>query len=243
MVIALRHHADAFYQTIRAFNLAEKYQIPVILLSDQYLGDASATVKSFDYHHISPTGPASEKTGMAEYLRYKFTECGISPRLLPGKSENLVRSDSDEHDERGWITESAEMRTRMMDKRMSKLNGLKQELQEPEFIGPTSFDTLLLGWGSTYGAIKEAVDMLNTRQGGGYAALVFGDIYPLPQKLLREKATAAGRIVNIEQNATGQLAGLIREMTGIECTASVLKYDGRQISSEEIVQKLGGIEK
>ncbi len=235
MVIALRNHEDAFYQTVRAFQLAEKYQIPVILLSDQYLGDSTATVKPFDLTSIPPEKPA-EQAAEGEYLRYRYTEDGISPRLIPGKTKNFVAIDSDEHDERGWITESAEVRTKMMDKRMKKLQKLGLELQEPEFLGSESFDTLLLGWGSTYGSIAEAVKLLNESSGKHYAALVFGDIYPLPQKLLREKAAAAKQIINVEQNATGQLADLIREQTGISCSSSILKYDGRQISGEEIAE-------
>lgn len=79
---------------------------------------------------------------------------------------------------------------------------------------------------------------MNNDQQRHYAALVFGDIYPLPQKLLKEKASKAKYIVNVEQNATGQLAGLIREETGIVCTGSILKYDGRQISGEEIADRI-----
>jgi 2-oxoglutarate ferredoxin oxidoreductase subunit alpha len=238
MVIALRNPADAFYQTMRAFHLAEKYQIPVILLSDQYLGDATSTVEPFNPERIQIAEPASEYFGEGEYLRYRYTENGISSRLIPGKTKHLVAIDSDEHDERGWITESAEVRTRMMDKRLDKLEGLNQELLEPDFIGPDSFDTLLLGWGSIWGPLEEAVHLLNQDQQGRYAALIFGDVCPLPQKLLKEKATRAKRLINVEQNATGQLAGLIREETGITCAGSVLKYDGRQISGEEIAERL-----
>ena len=238
LVIALRNHKDSFYQTVRAFNLAEKYQIPVILLSDQFLGDASATVKPFDLNLIEQykSQPTEDVTG--EYLRYRITEDGISPLLIPGKTKNFVAIDSDEHDERGWITESAEIRINMVDKRMRKLNKLKLELQEPEFLGSETCDTLFVGWGSTYGPIAEAVKLLNNDQKGAYGALVFGDIYPLPQELLKQKALSAKQVINIEQNATGQLADLIREQTGITCAASILKYDGRQISGEEIVEKI-----
>jgi 2-oxoglutarate ferredoxin oxidoreductase subunit alpha len=240
IVIAVRHHADAFWQTIRAFNLAEKYQVPVILLSDQYLGDASATVEPFDVSQIRLESSAKENTSTEEYLRYRYTESGVSPRLIPGKTENFVVIDSDEHDERGWITESAEVRVKMADKRMHKLVSIEAELQEPEFIGPQDFDTLLVGWGSTYGPISEAVQLLNEK-GGKLAALVFGDVWPLPQKLLLEKTKTSKRILNVEQNATGQLAGLIREQTGIVCNASILKYDGRQLSAGEIAERVAAL--
>lgn len=236
MVIALRNHTDAFYQTIRAFDLAEKYQIPVILLSDQYLGDSSSTIDAYDIDKINVAEPASDFDG--DYLRYRFSDDGISPRLIPGKTENLVCIDSDEHDEHGCITESADIRTKMVNKRMKKLEKLELELQEPELIGAGTFETLLVGWGSTYGPITEAIKLLNDKQDGKYAALVFGDVYPLPKKRLEKLAGTAKQIINVEQNATGQFAGLIREQTGIVCGKSVLKYDGRQLSGEEIAERV-----
>ncbi|OPJ57988.1 2-oxoacid:acceptor oxidoreductase subunit alpha [Clostridium oryzae] len=238
MVIAIKTIKDAFYQTIRAFNMAEKYQLPVIILSDQYLADGAASVKPYDLSRVKvyKSGKLEVKDG--EYLRYKITKNGVSPRLIPGKTRNFVTADSDEHDERGWITESAEVRKQMMDKRMRKLEGLKQELEEPEFFGKSDADTLLLGWGSTYGAIKEAVELLNLKGNGSYGALLFGDVYPLPTRLLYEKSKTAKKLINVEQNATGQFADLIREQTGISCTSRILKYDGRQITAEEIVERI-----
>ena len=238
MVIAVKNQEDAFYQAIRALNLAEKYQIPVIILSDQYIGDSTTTVKPFDLSKIYIEEPAKEEGIEGEYLRYRYTEDGISPRLIPGKTKHLVAADSDEHNERGWITESADTRVKMVDKRMKKLEKLNEELEEPEFIGDETCDTLLVGWGSTYGPIKEAVAKLNESSQGKYGALVFGDVYPLPRKRLESFAKVAGTIINVEQNATGQLASLIREVTGISCTDSILKYDGRQISGEEIVERV-----
>lgn len=237
MVIALRHHEDCIYQTARAFDIAERYQIPVILLSDQYLGDSSATIESFDSSRIASHQPTESPIPEGEYLRYRLTSDGISPRLIPGDPRGLTAVDSDEHSERGWITESAEVRIQMTNKRMKKLEKLKEELQEPEFLGDENFETLLLGWGSTYGPISEAVKILNEGDGEKFGALVFGDIYPLPTRLLQEKAVTAKRIINVEQNATGQLASLVREATGIVCTSDILKYDGRQITGEDIAAR------
>lgn len=238
MVIALRHHRDAFYQTKRAFDLAEKYQLPVIILSDQYLGDATTTVEPFNIDF--PADPIPAEADGGDYRRYRLTENGISPRLLPGKTHKLVTADSDEHDEYGRITESADVRVKMADKRMKKLQALESELIEPEFLGSDSFETLLIGWGSTFGPIADAVRQLNEETPGKYAALIFGDVFPLPKNRLLDKASSARHIINIEQNATSQLAGFIREQTGIDCTSSVLKYDGRQISGDEIVTALRG---
>ena len=145
---------------------------------------------------------------------------------------------SDEHDEYGHITESAEVRVQQMDKRLRKLELLKEELQEPEYIGGSDCDVLLVAWGSTWGPVKDAIRMLNLDNGKKYGALVFGDIWPLPVKLLKEKAKRASKLINVEQNATGQLASLISEVTGLFCDASVLKYDGRAISSQDIYSKV-----
>lgn len=235
MVIALRHHEDAFYQTIRALNMAEKYQIPVILLTDQYLSDATACVKPFNTSRLELIEPLKDMDG--DYLRYRITENGISPRLIPGQTKHLVATDSDEHDERGWITESADIRNQMVEKRMRKLVGLRKELLEPAFLGDEGCDTLLLGWGSTYGPIKEAIIQLNKTGDKRYGALVFGDIYPLPQAHLKTYGKDK-TLINVEQNATGQLASLIRGETGIKCHRSILKYDGRQITGEEIVEEV-----
>ncbi|HKL98792.1 MAG TPA: 2-oxoacid:acceptor oxidoreductase subunit alpha, partial [Mobilitalea sp.] len=187
--------------------------------------------------------PTADEAPDGEYLRYRITADGISPRLIPGKVKHFVTADSDEHNEFGHITESADMRIAMMDKRMRKLKKLTEELIEPVFLGNEDCDTLLLGWGSTYGPIVEAVQTLNNSGKGSFGALVFGDVYPLPVKSLNTMSAKAKSIINVEQNATGQLAGQIRETTGICCNHSILKYDGRQISGEEIVSHLqeGGL--
>lgn len=241
MVIALRNLEDSFYQTVRAFNLADKYQMPVILLGDQYLADSTNTIKPFDFSKVEINRYLNNEdfNGDKEYKRYEITETGISPRIIPGKVPGkVVLVDSDEHDEYGHITESAEVRVAMNDKRLRKIEYLKEELQEPEFLGEENFDVLLLAWGSLYGPVKEAVNLLNAEAGKRYGALVFGDIWPLPEKKLQELAPKASQIINVEQNATGQLASVIMEVTGIRCNDSILKYDGRQLSSKEIFDKL-----
>lgn len=241
MVISLRDPEDSFYQTMRAFNLADKYQIPVILLGDQFLADSIRTVKPFDFTKVKIDRHLSDEqfAGDKEYKRYALTKTGISPRIIPGRTPGkTVLVDSDEHDESGHITESAAVRIAMNDKRLRKMDYLKEELLEPEYLGEEDFHTLLIGWGSLYSPIKEAVKLLNETGKTKYAALVFGDVWPLPDKLLIDKASKATNIINIEQNATGQLAQLIRENTGIEIKSNILRYDGRPICAEDIINKL-----
>lgn len=241
MVIALRNPEDAFYQTVRAFNIADKYQIPVILLSDQFLADSTTTLKPFNFDKIKNEKFISsyEYSENKPYKRYEITESGISPRIIPGKNPGAtVLVDSDEHDEFGHITESASVRKDMTLKRMRKLELLKEDLQEPLFIGEENCEILLLAWGSTWGPVKEAVDKLNKDKGKKYGALVFGDIWPLPTKLLLEKAKKSKKLINVEQNATGQLASIVSEVTGIFCDSSILKFDGRPMSSDYIYKEL-----
>lgn len=242
MVIAVRNPADAFYQTIRAFNMADKYQLPVILLGDQYLSDAMQTIEPFDLEKISIerylADPKLYEKGK-DYNRYELTENGISPRLIPGMVPGTaVNIDSDEHDIIGNITESAEVRIDMVEKRARKFELLKEELQEPELLGEENMDVLLLGWGSTHSQLSEAVDLLNEAGEKKYGALVFGDIWPLPDKRLLEKTKIAKTIINVEQNYYGQMADLIRQETGITMTSSVLRFDGRPLSASEIVEKV-----
>ena len=244
MILAVRNPKDAFYQTARALNIADKYQIPVIILTDQYLADATRTIEPFDFRKITIERHIASKEDIegeledGVYKRYKLTESGISKRIIPGGVEGqIVLVDSDEHDEYGHITESSKVRIAMMKKRMGKLDLLKQEVLEPEYFGVETPETLLVGWGSTYGPIKEAISMLKD-EGASVGALIFGDIYPLPEKHLIKYAETAKKIVNVEQNYTGQLAKLIRQETGIKMDKSILKYDGRQISGYEIYNQL-----
>ncbi|MGI1690026.1 2-oxoacid:acceptor oxidoreductase subunit alpha [Thermoanaerobacter uzonensis] len=240
MVIALRDVEDAFYQTARAFNIAEKYQIPVLLLSDQHLADSLKTVKSFNFDKITIERYISGEEAITdeEYKRYKITPTGLSPRILPGKIPGqIVLVDSDEHDEYGHITENADIRKSMVEKRLKKFEYLKNEIQEPWFIGKENPENLVIGWGSTYGAIKEAVENL-VDEGISVGALIFGDIWPLPTQRLLELSKNAKKIIDIEQNATAQLESLIRQEALIKATHRILKYDGRPFSSDEVYEKI-----
>ncbi|CAH2212586.1 2-oxoacid:acceptor oxidoreductase subunit alpha [Tepidibacter aestuarii] len=236
MVISVRNAEDAFYQTVRALNLADELQIPVIILSDQYLADANQSFEPFDLSKVTiDTHMYSINSPNEDYKRYKLNETGISPRIIPGKHfGNTVLIDSDEHDETGHIIEDAKTRIDMMTKRMNKINILKEKVLEPNYYGVENPDILLIGWGSTDGSIRESVDTLN-KENKNVGALVFGDIYPLPTKLLNKYYKQAKTLVNIEQNYTGQLAKLIRQETEISMDKSLLKFDGRQINKDDIV--------
>lgn len=241
IVLCARNAEDAFTQTIKALNLADKYQTVVFLLTDQYTADSNITIPMYDLNKVKIERhilSSEDIVPSEEYKRYKVTESGISERLIPGKSKDqVVIVDSDEHTESGHITENAEVRNAQMKKRFRKFTSIEDALEEPEYFGDENIDILLIGWGSTYGALKDAVKLLNDK-GIKTGALSFGDIYPLPKKKLIKYKNIAKKIINVEQNFTGQLGKLITQETGILMDSSILKYDGRQIIGSEILDKL-----
>ncbi|MDF2616107.1 MAG: PorA2 [Sedimentibacter sp.] len=149
----------------------------------------------------------------------------------------MVLVDSDEHDEFGNITESDEIRIKMVNKRLKKFEGLREEVEEPWFIGEENPENLVVCWGSTYGAVKEAVSKLNA-EGVSIGALIFGDIWPFPTKKLLELSKNVKKIIDVEQNATAQLDNLMRQEALIKSTDKILKYDGRPFSGEEVYLKV-----
>ncbi|MFP4662701.1 MAG: 2-oxoacid:acceptor oxidoreductase subunit alpha [Halanaerobiales bacterium] len=241
IVLGPRNHEDAFRQAFRAFNLADKYQLPVILLSNQYLADSAKNVEAFDFDSLAiDYGLISddEAKNIDDYKRYKFTDSGISPRAYPGQipGEVLV-IDSDEHDEYGHIIEDAETRNVMVEKRARKIEKyVEEDLEEPVYQGEEDVEFVLLGWGSTYGALDEARKMLED-EGISVGLLSFSDLWPLPVKKLNEMAEKGVKFVDVESNSTAQFARLIRSETGIKTASNILKYDGRPFTGIEIARR------
>lgn len=145
-------------------------------------------------------------------------------------------ADSDEHTEDGHITEAADVRVAMTKKRMQRLENLRKEVQEPWALGRTDPEILLIAWSSVAGPMREAIELLEEDYSIG--ALIFGDICPLPTKLLTAMKPNVQLFINVEQNATGQLAALIRQEALIACTHSILRYDGRPMSGQYIVDRV-----
>ena len=240
-VLAPATAGDAFHAAIKAFNLAEKYQTPVIILTDNHLATSYATVDRFDLNKVEiDRGEllANEDVKeMTDYKRHLVTDSGISPRALPGQGKALVVTDSDEHDEAGHMIEDAATRSQQVEKRLRKLNGLRREITPPEFNEAAGADLTLIGWGSTYGAIREAAAMLK-KDGRAVNTLHFSQVWPFPSDAVIAAMKTASKSIVIEGNATAQLAALIRRETGQKVDATILKYDGRPFSPEEIVDRL-----
>lgn len=230
---------DAFYRLNKAFELADRYQVPVIFLSDQDFADTARSIEPYDFSRLGYNRHLLESWEPENtYRRYQFSPGGISPRALPAQFPGqTVLVDSDEHDEDGHIIEDAATRERMVRKRLARLGPLAEEMDEPEYYGAAEPEHLLVGWGSTWGALRETVDILN-RQGKKSALLHFSDLWPLPTKSLLSHLPRAGRSYGVENNATGQLAGLIRRQTGLSLDQLILKYDGRHFLPAEIAREV-----
>jgi len=236
LVLAPCDPQDAFHKTVRAFNLADQYQIPAIILTDQFLADSRFSFERFDMDSIVPENHLADPATIKSYQRYRLTENGISPRLYPGQSEHLVCLDSDEHTEAGHITEDlASTRPAMVKKRLAKLHRLKQEIAPPEEMLLDDAETILIGWGSTRGAIVEAAEDLR-QQGRHVGTIHFTEVWPLPNYVFPEGI----RTIIVEGNATGQFARLLRVEYGLNVQGVVNRYDGLPISAEDIRRKFDG---
>lgn len=223
---------DAFYLTQTAFNMADKYQVPVFILSDQYFGDIFYNIPSLEAEmveiedHIIKTDK--------NYKRYEFTSNGISPRGIPGFGEGVVVVDPHEHDEQGHITENKDIRTKMVEKRLKKLESIKKDTIEPELVGSADYKLLVIAWGSNYSNMVEAIENLENPD---VAFLHFNQVYPLHESTKKYLEGAEHTII-FENNAEAQFAGLIKQITDFKVDKKVLKYDGRPFSVEEITDEL-----
>ncbi|KUL01985.1 MAG: Pyruvate flavodoxin/ferredoxin oxidoreductase domain protein [Synergistales bacterium 54_9] len=223
---------EAFYLSQRAFNLAARYQTPVFVLTDQYFLNSYYDIEPFDTEGLTIEKHIVEST--EDYQRYVVTEDGISPRSVPGYGKGMVGTDSHEHDADGHVQEDFHLRKRMVEKRLRKMEGLKKETVPPTLLGTEDYDSLVVAWGSTRHIVEEAVKRLGRK---GTAVLHFSQVYPLPKET-ESYLRKAKIVVDVEGNATGQLARLIRTETGFEIPRRILSYTGLQMSVEFVAEEL-----
>ncbi|MCL4382955.1 MAG: 2-oxoacid:acceptor oxidoreductase subunit alpha [Patescibacteria group bacterium] len=228
---------ECFELTQVAFNLADRYQTPVILLVDKFLCESLGTIEKAKIatERIAIDRGKLLDLSAADYKRYQITEDGISPRILPGKI--FFVTDSYEHDEMGLATEDASMIKKMVEKRGRKFSLLEKEVPEPQLFGDQDAEITLVGWGSTKGAAREAIGRLKTQHVGlkiNYLHLNW--INPFPKEAVTKILSKAKKIISCEGNATGQMAGFLREQTGVEIKKQILKYDGRAFFPEDIIE-------
>ncbi len=231
IVIAPGDMEEVFHMSMQAFNLAERYQLPVVILIDKHLCESHQAIDGLDYGSYVVDRGSVEKKVSDSYERYKVTKDGISPRSYAGSGNHYV-ANSDEHTTIGYSEESSENRLEQMHKRMKKVEvALKKDAWGPNLYGPKNAKTTIVCWGSTKGAALEALEEMSDVN-----VLHFTWMTPFPADDVKKLLEKSERIINIEGNYSAQFAGYLREQTGIAVTENFLKYDGRPFYSEEIVQ-------
>jgi len=251
---------QAVYATNQAFDIAEKYQVPALLLLDQHLNDSYWTQDPIDESHLIRQRYPAEAAGLEPYTYKRYSLAGngdtphasldhlttgpldhsaspVSPLLRPGTPNQVRCDDSDEHTEEGHIAESAETRRAMVRKRLGKAAAISVELARPDCQPTERTKTVVLCFGSTYGVAREAVDNL-TRKGASVSLMHLNEILPFPREAVLARLAKAQRIITIEGNATAQLARLVTTETRLKIADSILKYDGRPFHVEEAEREL-----
>lgn len=248
-ILAPSTPAEAYRAAISAFDLAERWQTPILLASDFHLSENLMTVdrEEIDLNVSIPSLFTVQPNGH-DYRRFQYTESGVSPRALPGQPGLNFIAGSDEHDERGhlisdvragipiWVSE----RQRMMEKRMGKLRGIAKDAPPPVIEGPADAPLTFVTWGSTLGAVRDAIAVLE-KQGKPANVLHFPTVYPLDPDAVRHAFATTHRTLLVEANYSGQFARLLRAETGVELPNQFLKYDGEPFLPHEIVARALGV--
>ncbi|MBI2584126.1 MAG: 2-oxoacid:acceptor oxidoreductase subunit alpha [Candidatus Aenigmarchaeota archaeon] len=234
IIIAPGDVQECYYLTIQAFNLAEKYQMPVIVLTDKFLGESFATAPAFSGNEIKvERGEMLKEVNEEDYRRYRVTKSGVSPRSIPGVKGGEHVASSYEHDEFGFEREEEHVRMAMHEKRFRKFANAAKEIAEPQLIGPENAEITIFCWGSTKGPALEAMRLL-MQKGISANMLHVTFLSPLPAKKIAEVMRKAKLTIDIEGNKTAQFAGIVKQETGLEFNCKILKYDGRPFNPEDL---------
>jgi 2-oxoglutarate ferredoxin oxidoreductase subunit alpha len=237
-VLAPRNPDEGFSDMLRAFHLAEKYQVPVIVLVDQYFTDslfiaqgawtAPETIERF----IAADADIAEPEN---FKRFALTDSGVSPRAIPCRGRARVMVTGNEHQEDGHLSEAVLDRNSQFEKRKAKLSGMIEEMKGPD-VAHAESRLLLVAWGSTDGVVREAMERLR-KDGHDVGLASFADLWPFPAKEAKKALSGCGRFATVELNGSGQLAGLFREHTGLVPAHTIARYDGRPMQPGWVVKK------
>jgi 2-oxoglutarate/2-oxoacid ferredoxin oxidoreductase subunit alpha len=243
IILASGDIKECFYDAAKVFNLAEKYQMPVIHLLDKAMANCSQTFPVFEYgkFQIDRGQLLAEKDLEGkEYRRFQFTETGVSPRVPLGTKNGVHWYTGDEHNEEGHISEEPLNRTLMMEKRMKKLDLVEKEVPIEDklaFFGDQNSENVVLSWGAPKGAIIEALNMLG-EEGLRLGFLQVRMIVPFPTDQVRKALDGKKRVIDIEDNYLGQLGEVVKEKTGVSPNFHILKYTGRPMTTTEVYDAL-----
>lgn len=247
LVLAPGDVKECFYETGRVFNLADQFQLPVIMLTDKHIAETYVSEEPFDQSKITiergelvnemQAAQLMKDKGWKKFKRHAVTPSGVSPRVLPGTPGAEHICSSYEHDETGWTTEEASEVKAQYDKRLRKLEGLLEAIPGPQWFGPQDAPLTVLCWGSTRTAALQAMEDLAS-EGIHINILHFTYLYPFKTQATIEALEKTHMILNVEGNATAQFAQLLKTHTGVSLMNHLLKYDGRPFFPEDIVSKV-----
>jgi 2-oxoglutarate ferredoxin oxidoreductase subunit alpha len=246
IILASGDIKECFYDAAEVFNLAEKYQMPVIHLLDKGMANCSQTYPVFDYSNIKINRGqivTEKELEGKEYKRFRFTETGVSPRAFLGTKNAVHWYSGDEHNESGNINEEPIIRRKMMEKRMQKLDLVDKEVpleMKINFFGDKDSENKVVSWGSPKGAIIESLNQLKD-EGFSLGYIQVRMIHPLPSAYIKQMLQGKKRIIDIEDNITAQLGGIITQYTTIKPNFYILKYTGRPMMTTEVYQAIKAI--
>jgi len=229
---------ESFYDTGNCFNYADTFQVPVIHMMDKFHASSVITCQRFEPQKISIDRGKLLENVEDGYRRFEFTEDGISPRSRLGMNNGIFWNTGDESDEQGHITEDPELRVKMMDKRMSRLDLILERIpKEQQAVSFGVEDFTIISWGSTMGPLLDAIDMLK-KDGISIGLVQMKLMNPFPGDYVKLLLKDAKTIIDVEANQSGQLATLFKQNVGRDVDYFVLKYTGRAMTSTEVYDSL-----
>ena len=238
IVLSPGTHEEAFYMSFEAFNLAEKYQCPVMILSEKYLSEGYATLPHLKTDHLKVNRGKllNDEDIKEDFKRYTPTEDGVTNRTIPGQPGGAHTATSYEHDEVGYFNEEIDVCVAMNARRMKKMETILKDLPKAELEGDPEAEITFVCWGATYGSAQEAIELLKkTRISANLLHIKY--LYPL-QPGVKELLESTKHPILIEANYTGQLGGLIRENTSFEIKDKILDWSGRPFEPKRIVEEV-----
>jgi 2-oxoglutarate ferredoxin oxidoreductase subunit alpha len=234
---------ESFYDSIKVFNFADRYQMPVIHMLDKAIANSLITCKNFNVNKVAIDRGLRVKQiteqdiGVAgNYLRFKLSNNNpISPMVALGTKDAIFWNSGDEHTQEGHITEDPEIRVQMMDKRMTKLDVAIKEIpnEDKAVVYGSGGDIVIISWGSTKGAILDTLDRL-AAEGIKVRYIQVRLMHPFPSELVKSMLKDATTVIDIEMNYSGQLGSLVRQYAGLEANYYIVKYNGRPMSLDEV---------
>ena len=251
IVLASGDIEESFYDSIKAFNFAEVFQLPVIHLLDKAISSSIQTCKRFSNNlkiergELKNTIDKNQGEGAAgHFQRFKLSNSPISTRVPIGTENAIFWNTGDEHTEEGHISEDPENRNKMMDKRMKKLDLALEKINQDDMAMSYDFDSggknVVVSWGSTKGAILEALEKLS-EEGNKMKLIQIRLLHPFPTETVKKFLKDAKLIIDVEMNYTSQLGSLVQQNTGREIDYKIVKYNGRPMSTTEIYIALKAI--